>query len=152
MKLESANILKEKGIAYRIIELSDRAISVKDVIEYSKSEINAEEICKTIIVKDKNGRKYGIFLRGGDRVDFRKLKTILGKVSIASLEEVKKSTGVEPGAVCPLTIDMPVIVDNRVFENERLNFGSGDHLYGIEIRTEDLQKVIDFKVEDIADN
>ena len=152
MKLESARILSEKGIPYRLIELSDRAISVEDVIAYSKSTIKAEEICKTIIVKDKKGKKYGMFLRGNDRLDFKKLKKILGKVSIASFKEVKESTGVEPGAVCPLTIDIPIIVDERVFDIESLNFGSGDHLYGIEIRTEDLNKVIDFKVEDIAED
>jgi prolyl-tRNA editing enzyme YbaK/EbsC (Cys-tRNA(Pro) deacylase) len=150
MHLDSAEILREKGIPYRIIELSEKAISVEDVIEYSKSIINPEEICKTIIVKDKKGDKYGIFLRGSDIIDFKKLKKILGKASIASLEEVKESTGVEPGSVCPLTLNTPIIIDERVFSLKKINFGSGNQLYGLELKTSDLEKIINYKIEDIV--
>ena len=150
MHLDSVEILLEKGIPYRIIELSEKAISVKDVIEYSKSRINPEEICKTIIVKDKNREKYGIFLRGSDKIDFKKLRKILGKVSIASLEEVKEFTGVEPGSVCPLTLGTPILMDVRVLSLEKINFGSGSHLYGIELNTSDLNKIINYQIKDIA--
>jgi prolyl-tRNA editing enzyme YbaK/EbsC (Cys-tRNA(Pro) deacylase) len=150
MHLDSAEILREKGIPYRIIELSEKAISVEDVIEYSKSIINPEEICKTIIVKDKKGDKYGIFLRGSDIIDFKKLKKILGKASIASLEEVKESTGVEPGSVCPLTLNTLIIIDERVFSLKKINFGSGNHLYGLELKTSELEKIINYQIEDIV--
>ena len=45
---------------------------------------------------------------------------------------------------------IPLFVDGRVFEKEKLNFGSGDHLYGIEINSKDLDKLVDFKVVDVA--
>jgi prolyl-tRNA editing enzyme YbaK/EbsC (Cys-tRNA(Pro) deacylase) len=150
MHLDSVKILREKGVPFRIIELSEKAISVEDVIEYSKSRINPEEICKTIIVKDKKGEKYGVFLRGSDRIDFNKLNKILGKVSIASLEDVKESTGVEPGSVCPLTLQNPILVDERVLSLEKINFGSGNHLYGIELKTSELKDIINYQVKDIA--
>lgn len=150
--LESARVLKERGVGYRVIELKDRAISVEDVIRFSKEEIRPEEICKTIILKDRGGSMYAVFLLGDQRIDIKKARQVIGgKVSIASFREVKKTTGVEPGAVCPLLVDIPVLVDRRVLTRERLNFGSGNHLYGLEIRSEDLAKVVDYRVVDVAE-
>ena len=149
MRLKIEDILEEKKVSYRIIELEARAITVQDVIEYSKEDINKEEICKTILVKHKD-KFYALFLRGADKVDFNKVKTVIGKASIASREEVLEVAGVEHGAVCPLLLDVPVLVDKRVLELERLNFGSGDHLSGVEIAADDLGRVLDYRTVDIA--
>ena len=149
MRLLVQEILESKHVNYRTIELRDRAISVQDVIEYSKGDINPEEICKTILVKRKK-EYYALFLRGSDKIDFKKLRALVGKTSIASRDEVHKISGVDPGAVCPLLLDVPVIVDQRVLGLEKLNFGSGNHLYGVEIASVDLEKVLDFRLADIA--
>jgi prolyl-tRNA editing enzyme YbaK/EbsC (Cys-tRNA(Pro) deacylase) len=149
MRLRFQDLLDTKNISYRIIELKDRAVTVNDVIEYSKEDINTEEICKTILVKGKK-EYYALFLRGADKIDFKKLKALIGKASIASRMEVLAVTGVEPGAVCPLLLDAPVIVDERVLSLERLNFGSGDHLYGVEIASGDLKQVLEYRLADIA--
>jgi prolyl-tRNA editing enzyme YbaK/EbsC (Cys-tRNA(Pro) deacylase) len=149
MRLKIEDILEAKKIPYRIIELKARAITVDDVIEYSKEDINPEEICKTILVKHKD-QYYALFLRGADKVDFKKLKAVIGKASIASRAEVLEVAGVEPGAVCPLLLDVPVLVDRRVLELERVNFGSGDHLFGVEIAAGDLCHVLDYRTVDIA--
>ena len=149
MRLRVQEILESKHVNYRTIELRDRAISVQDVIEYSKGDINPEEICKTILVKRKK-EYYALFLRGSDKIDFKKLRALIGKTSIASRDEVYAVSGVDPGAVCPLLLDVPVIVDQRVLGLEKLNFGSGNHLYGVEIASVDIEKVLDFRLADIA--
>ena len=149
MRLQVQDFLESKNAPYRIIELRDRAISVQDVIEYSKEDINPEEICKTILVKLKK-EYHALFLRGADKIDFNKIKDLIGKARIASRAEVKEITGVDNGAVCPLLLDVPVIVDQRVLGLEKLNFGSGNHLFGIEIASVDLEKVLDFRLADIA--
>ena len=150
-KLRSAEILESKGIDFRLIELEERALSIEDVIRYSKGPINVDEICKTMILKDRKGGRYAVLLRGGDRVDYGKSGEAIGeKVGIASFAEVKVAVGVDPGAVCPLLLEMDLLVDRRVMELEKLNFGSGNHLYGLEIKTRDLEKVVDFRVVDIA--
>ena len=38
-ELESMKILKQRGVEYRLIELEEKAISVEDVIRYSKTDI-----------------------------------------------------------------------------------------------------------------
>ena len=149
MRLPVEELLIEADIEYRIIELEARAISVDDVIEYSKEYINPDEICKTILVKHKN-QYHGLFLRGADQIDFKKLKTIIGKSSIASRDDVKEISGVDAGAVCPLLLDIPVIVDKQMLDLEKLNFGSGNHLYGVEINSGDLSRVLEYSVADFA--
>jgi prolyl-tRNA editing enzyme YbaK/EbsC (Cys-tRNA(Pro) deacylase) len=151
MELESVKILKQRGVEYRLIELEEKAISVEDVIRYSKTEIKPEEICKTIILKNRKGMKYAIFMLGSMRIDFNKAKRIIGgKVSVASFDEVIDATGVEPGAVCPLTLKIPIFIDRGVLSRERINFGAGNHLYGLEIKTLDLSKIIDYQLVDVA--
>ena len=149
MKLRVEERLQEAGVEYRLIELDDRAISVEDVVAYSKNEINPNEICKTILVKSKQ-LFYALFLRGADKIDFKKLKKTIGKTRIASLEEVKEITGVDPGAVCPVMVPVPVIVDMKVLELENVNFGSGNHMFGIEIKRRDLDKALEYELADIS--
>ena len=150
MELASARLLKEKGVDFRLIELTDRAVTVEDVVRYSKYVIDPDEICKTIILKDGKGSMHAVFLRGRHRIDFRKLRGVIGKASVAAPDEVEEATGLKPGAVCPLTLDVPLYVDERVFDIEKVNFGSGNHLYGIEMSPNDIAKVVDFKVVDAA--
>ncbi len=151
MELKSTKILEEKGISYRLIKLSDKGISFEDVVKYAEDEVNPNEICKTIIVEDKKGQKYAFFLKGDKKVDFSKAKEIIGsKISIVSYEDLVKETGTEPGAVCPFLLNLPLFVDKKVFELKKINFGSGDHLYGLEINSKDFKKVINFKEVDIS--
>jgi len=150
-ELEAEKILKDKGINYRLISLSEKGISFEEVVKYAKDEINPDEICKTIIVKDKKDNKFAFLLKGNKKIDFSKVKEVIGsKASIVSYEDLKKATGTEPGAVCPLLLNMPIFVDKQVLELKKIHFGSGDHLFGIEIKTEDLEKVIKFKTVDAA--
>jgi prolyl-tRNA editing enzyme YbaK/EbsC (Cys-tRNA(Pro) deacylase) len=150
MEPAAARLLEEKGVDYRLIELSDRAVTVEDVERYAKDGVDPDEICKTIVLKDRDGGMHAVFLRGRDRIDFRKLRGLIGKASVAAPDEVEEATGVKPGAVCPLLLYIPLYVDERVFMKEKVNFGSGNHLYGIEMSPNDIAKFVDFKVVDAA--
>jgi prolyl-tRNA synthetase len=149
--LEAERILREKGIPYRLIDLTDRAMTVADVIRFSKGDFPAEEVCKTVIMRDDSGGLYAFMLVGTDRVDFLKAKRLTGKkLGVASPEEVRASAGVDPGAVCPLTLRIPLTIDTRVTKLPRVNFGSGHHLHGIEMCTTDFFRVCFHIVADIA--
>ena len=84
-------------------------------------------------------------------MSFKKLKGVTGKARIASSEDVVRIAGVKPGAVCPLLVPVPVIVDWKLLALDRINFGSGDHLYGVEMRSADLYRVLDFTVADFSE-
>src|SRR4030042_4333638 len=150
--LEVERLLTEKGIKYRLIEMTGRAMTVADVARYSKGDVNVEEICKTVIMRDGEGGCYAFFLVGTDRVDVIKARRITGKnLRIANPAEVRDSANVDPGAVCPLTLRIPLIVDSRITALKHVNFGSGHHLYGIEMKTRDLLRIFPSTVADIAE-
>ncbi|OGD61474.1 hypothetical protein A3K78_03055 [Candidatus Bathyarchaeota archaeon RBG_13_52_12] len=150
--LEVERLLTEKGIKYRLIELTGRAMTVADVARYSKGDINVREICKTVIMKDGEGGYYAFFLVGTDHVDLIKARRLTGKnLRIANPAEVRDSANVDPGAVCPLTLRIPLIVDSRITALKHVNFGSGHHLYGIEMKTRDLLRIFPYTVADIAE-
>jgi prolyl-tRNA editing enzyme YbaK/EbsC (Cys-tRNA(Pro) deacylase) len=151
-ELDSVKALRVKGVDFRLIELSHRAVSVDDVVRYSLSEIAVDEICKTILLNGSDGGTHAALLLGSHRVDFKKVRDLIGvSVRIATFEEVKVATGVEPGAVCPILLSVPLLVDSRVLAKEKINFGSGHHLYGLEIDPKDLEKVVEYHLVDIAE-
>ena len=148
--LKAVQSLEAAGIKYRLIELEARAYTVSDVVKYSRGALKIEEICKTIIMKDSDGI-YGVLLLGKDRIDYKKLKEFRGlKPRIANSGEVSNVAGVEPGAVCPLLLDVPLIVDPEVFKRQRINFGSGHHLYGLEMDPGDLSQIVDYYVAKVS--
>ncbi len=151
-ELDSVKALRVKGVDFRLIKLSQRAVSVEDVVRYSVSEIAVDEVCKTILLKGSDGELHAALLLGSHRVDFAKVRSVIGvSVRIATFEEVKAATGVEPGAVCPILLNAPLLVDRRVLAKEKVNFGSGHHLYGLEIDPKDLERVVEYRLVDIAE-
>lgn len=151
-ELDSARALRRKGVDFRLIELSQRAVSVEDVVRYSVSEIAVDEICKTILLKGSDGEMHAALLLGSHRIDFAKVRGVIDvSVRIATFEEVKVATGVEPGAVCPILLRVQLLVDRRVLAKEKINFGSGHHLYGLEIDPRDLGRLVEFRLVDIAE-
>jgi len=151
-ELDSVKALRGKGVGFRLIELSQRAVSVEDVVRYSVSKIAVDEICKTILLKGSDGDMHAVLLMGSHMVDFTKVRGVIGmSVKIATFEEVKEATGVEPGAVCPILLRVQLLVDRRVLAKERINFGSGHHLYGLEIDPMDLERIVEYREVDIAE-
>ena len=95
---------------------------------------------------------HSALLLGSHRIDFKKVKSVIGaKVKIATFEEVNATSGVEPGAVCPILLKDPLLVDHIVLTKEKINFGSGHHLYGLEIDPRDLERLVEYRLVDIAE-
>lgn len=143
--IEVEKILQEKSIEYRLIKLSGKAITHEDVKNYAK-DANPENDCKTILTKDKQWNQYAFFLRWMMKIDFSKAKEFVGKkISIISYEDLKKTTGKEPWEICPLLLkNSKIYIDKRVFQCNKIHFGSGEYKYGLEISTKDLNKIIYF--------
>ncbi len=147
--LEVVKLLNKLNIKHRIIRLKDRAVSAKDVIKHSLGDVDFDEIFKTIIVIDKNGKKYALLINHKRMLDFSKVRDIVGsKVRLANEEELK-GEGFEPGTVCPVLVKVPLFVDKELFKFKKFNCGSGDLNYGLEINVEDLKKVKMYTIVDV---
>lgn len=145
-------VLKTKQIPYRLIELQKEAFTVDDVVNFSKGDINPAEICKTIILKGKkSGKRYAVLLRGDDRLDFRAAKMLFREeMKVGDVGDVREVAGVEPGAVCPFLLAVPLYVDHGVLRLKRINCGSGHHLYGLEFDAKDLAKGVIYQAVGLA--
>ncbi|MCX6784356.1 MAG: YbaK/EbsC family protein [Candidatus Komeilibacteria bacterium] len=152
MELPVEKILKDRDITYRLVPLTDKAFTVADVMRLADGLVKAEEVGKTIIIRGKKtGQKVAVLLRGNDKLDFGAVKRLFGEeMSIASPEQVQEASGVEPGAVCPFLLTVPLYVDCRIFDLENLHCGSGDHLVGLEFAAKDLNKAVDYQVVELA--
>lgn len=139
-------LMKQK-IPYEIIDLGGEVFRVEDVV---KVGIKAEEIVKTLIVRCEKDSIRGmqtkyvaLALRGGDRLDFKKVRRIFGgKATLASADEVKKVIGVPIGAVCPIQVGISVYLDKLAMSLVKVNMGSGDLTKGLDMKFADLLKAI----------
>ena len=152
MAIKVEQILLDKKIGYTLIPLKEKAYTVSDVVTFTGGQVKADEICKTIILRDKKtGNTIAVFLLGNHKIDFAKAKKIFGQnLAIASPEEVLAAAGVEPGAVCPFLLAVPLFVDAHVMGLKNIHCGSGDHLFGLEFQLADLEKVVPYQIVDIA--
>lgn len=142
---EIEKFLKEKKIKFQVINLPGIAISVADVIRLSNGQVKPEEIVKTLIVKDKSGNFIACLLKGGDRLK----KEVMER--LATKEEILQIARVEIGAVCPILLRIPMLIDKKAAQQKRVNMGSGDHLKGLEMDFADLLRVLsDYKIEEIS--
>ena len=137
---EIKELLDKKNIDYEIIELGGKAFTVLDVVNSGKA--TKEEIVKTLLVKTEKGF-VAICCRGEDKVDFRKIEEKFGKARLARPVEVEEVVGVEVGAVCPIKIGIPILLDTKVLKNVKVNLGSGDHLKGIDLTLDNFLKSIE---------
>ncbi|MBI4036599.1 YbaK/EbsC family protein [Candidatus Daviesbacteria bacterium] len=132
---EIKKFLEENTVQFTVIELASIARSVEDVMKLSNGQVKSEEVIKTLIVK-KGGEFQGLVLRGDDRLKNNFIDRF------ATKDEVLSIAGVEFGAVCPVLLGIPIIIDKKVMNLKRVNMGSGDLLKGIDLNLEDLLKVL----------
>ena len=148
--------LKDKKINHKISDLGGEVYKVKDVI---KVGINPDEILKTLIIRStvKEGLEFKdkyfvLVLRGKDRIDFKKIRSLFGgKSELAKPEEVKKVAGVPVGAVCPILLNIPIYIDKGAMDLKHVNMGSGDLTKELEMDFSDLLGAIGkYKVIELA--
>lgn len=150
--LQIQEILEQKKIPYRLIELENGAFTVDDVVKFSKGDIDPSEICKTIILKGKKSKnRFAVLLSGHDRLNFPAAKQLFGEeMKIGDVSDVKEVAGIEPGAVCPFLLSIPLYIDKRVLNLKQINCGSGHHLYGLELNVQDLEKAVSYQIVNLA--
>jgi len=101
---------------------------------------------KALVLKTEE-RGFVLGLVAADRrIDLKKLAKILGakKLQLASSSEVLRLTGCEVGSVHPFgnLFGLPTYLDRSILENDLVNFNAGLHTVSVQMRAEDLVKVI----------
>ena len=99
---------------------------------------------KSLFLKGKSGKYFVFITTEGVKLDTKKVKKIIGeKVSICSGEELTQATGCVPGCVSPIGYDEDVsfIVDENVFNHDKIIFSPGVPEMTMVISGDDFRKV-----------
>jgi len=114
--------------------------------------------CNAILVKAKRGgERYALCLVLADsRLSNRSMRRVLetSKASFATAEETRALTGMVIGGVSPfgLPSDLPIFVDSRVLEREKVVVGGGSRALKIRIAPSSLRLLLGLTVvEGLAD-
>lgn len=100
-----------------------------------------EEIAKTLLVKA--GSEYRlIVLRASDRLDLKKLQTLLGvsNVKIAREQDMVREMNVKPGAITPFGSihKLNVVLERGLLKARLALFGSGSFEHAIRMSVKDF--------------
>ena len=100
----------------------------------------------------KNGKFILALVPGDMKADAKKLSKILGlkELKLAKPEEVLKITNCEIGSVHPFGFlhDLETYMDEKVLENEIVDFNIGLHTESVAMKRGDLVKIIKPKILD----
>jgi len=108
------------------------------------------------IKKSENDKKFVMLVFPADlKFDNNKIKEIFSAKDIrfATPEEISSLTGgVEIGGVPPFgnLFGLEIIVDPKLFDNEKIIFNAGDRRFSVAINSKDYKKLVDPKIYSIT--
>lgn len=141
-------LLKKLGIAHQVVE-NPELKTVAEVLDYCN--LTYEDGASTLIVKA-DARYVALIRRDDCQIDFEKVKRTLRaeKVRMASRDEFCELTGLKPGAARPVNPGLETLIDEKVFEKDMVQAGSGSFKCSIRYKTTDLKKIPGSRAVDIT--
>ncbi len=143
------NILTEKG--YKFDTFEHEPVRTSEEAAKVRSGYTLEQGAKALIVRVKKageGKSFAMFVvPGHQKFDTSKVKQAfnLSDLRFATEEEVMKITdGVQVGGVPPFgnLFNIPVYVDESLFDNEKIIFNAGDRSFSIGMKTVDWKNIV----------
>jgi len=132
-----ANLLREQGIAFQVLRhepvyTSEEAARIRGTPLASGA--------KALICKGDD--RFVMFVVPADRkLDSHAVRRAKGwrKLRFASREEVLELTGLTPGSIPPFgsLFGLPTLCDERLSDNDVINFNAGDHSISVSMRHAD---------------
>ncbi len=137
-------ILKTQNIHFEEIE-HPPVLTCDESARYRK-EHGWEGVGSKNIILHAKGRFYLIVTVAEKEIKARRFKKEFGTKNIrfATPEEVERITGCKIGAIPPfgyLNPEIPIYVDEEIFQHEYFMFNPAVHTKSIRIKTEDLKKI-----------
>jgi len=140
---EVLKVFKEHAVNYKIFDhapvyTSEEASRIRNV--------ELKTGVKAMLVKTREGKFFLSDMAANRRIDFAKLEGITKSrhIRFATREEVLSVTNCEPGSVHPLgrLFGVETYLDNSVLENEFVNFNIGMLTRSVQIKSEDLLRLM----------
>ncbi|WP_343065381.1 YbaK/EbsC family protein [Bacillus benzoevorans] len=134
-------ILERSKYTYEIIQHEKPILSKQDGTKYFGIEVG--QTAPSLILKTDKGFFVLIVSGSRSKVDFEKIADVLGcsKVKLASPEEVQKVTGFQVGSVRMVGLDLPCVIDKRLFQYDFIYGGTGQSTFTLKIEPQALNEL-----------
>ena len=144
-------ILDKNKIKYNLLEHEPTPTS-KDAARIRGTK--EEQGAKAIILRSE-GDFLLCVLPGNEKIDLKKLRLIINKrsLSLATREEVQKTTNCIPGEVPPFgnIFKIKTYVDKTLLKNKEIAFNAGLMTKSIVMNIQDFLKIVNPEVEDFVE-
>jgi Cys-tRNA(Pro)/Cys-tRNA(Cys) deacylase len=135
------------------------------VLTYTFTEIGAdhaagavgrplEMVCKTLIVKSTSNAYCVAIVPGDQRFDARRMASALGvpQADLAEQDEAERVTGYKVGGISPFALrrKLPVLMEESLLALESIIVNGGQRGVLVELRTEDLVRLLAARPADIC--
>ena len=148
-------VLDQHGIPYRLLPHAEPVFTVEAAAR--QRGVVKEEMVKSILLRDKDGRYVVACVTGEARVDPRRVRDALAgdwrRLHFASPDEILTVTGCPMGAVAPVGMPegVPVLFDEAIAACPKVSISSGDPMLGLELDPQDLLRVTGAHLATIAE-
>lgn len=151
MKTNVMRILDQKKINY-IVHTYQNAISGIEVADTLHESY--DKVFKTLVTVSNTNINYVFVVPVNKELDLKKAAKVVGEKSIEMLKSsnLLPLTGYIHGGCSPIGMkkQFKTIIDISASNKDKIYISAGKIGYQIEIELKELQKVINFKLEDIA--
>ncbi|HHJ38975.1 MAG: hypothetical protein AXA67_10855 [Methylothermaceae bacteria B42] len=140
-------LLEQWGIAYEWVEIpldpdKKPVRSLEELVQGRGQK--PEQIVRSLLFRAGGGGFALLGAPGNAKADWAALRKALGerRLTMADMDEVLAATGYPVGAVPPIALPGTVrqLMDESVFDHDKVIIGSGVLGYALELRSEDLRK------------
>ena len=148
-------LLDARQVGYRLLLHSQPVFTVEAAAR--ERGVVRQEMVKSILLRDREGRYAMACVLGDARVDPRAVRAQLPpewkRLSFATAEEILAVTGCVQGAVSPLGLPghIPVVFDAAIAGCQKVNISSGDPMAGLELAARDLIELAGGRLAAIAE-
>lgn len=144
--------LDEEGIEYEVVAHDETLTAVALA---RAAGVDPGAVAKTIALRDEVRWRLAV-IPASRRLDIDKAREALGatpSLRFASEHEMEAELDLfDVGAIAPLgdLVNATEVIDERLFECDRILFSGGDHTHGVLIDPHDLNQIVQPKVADVC--
>ncbi len=152
-KTNVMRILDKAKIDYKHYSYADTdAISGVEVAAVLNQ--NPEQVFKTLVTTSKSGNHYVFMIPVEKELDLKKAASAVGEKSVEmlKLKELLPLTGYVHGGCSPIGMkkQFKTVIDSSAKNFETIIFSAGKIGYQVELKPEDLSKIIKFEFKEVS--
>jgi len=137
--------LDSVGITYQLKPHQRNIYTAEDAAR--ERGVRLSQIVKCMIGKDPEGRYYVMMIPGHRTLKLKRAREVAGgvRITLVPREEIASELGLIVGAISPTQLigRARFFMDESIFDEDFVDISSGEPDAGVELSTEDLQKVLD---------